>query len=786
MKSATHLLIAASLIASYSIGYSTTKEATDPAYNMSAADTHWAFVPLLKPEVPPIDTGSGNAVDAFVVRKLTEQGLNLNAPTDKRTLIRRITYDLTGLPPSYEEVQSFTKDTSTDAYQKLVDRLLDSPAYGERWGRRWLDVARYADTRGRPNFRPGNRYKYAHTYRDYVIDAFNEDKPYDQFILEQIAADQLGLGEDSKALAALGFLTLGRSLPLPKDAFIDDQIDVITRGLQGLTVTCARCHDHKFDPVPTKDYYSLHGIFNSSDIPDELPVIQRPKDERDYQAYLAEVARIQKKIDAKAEEVIEGWLQNERIHVGNFLGAYEEGKTITDDYPFAMFAGTNDISKYILRLWIEYLDTEEGRTHPVLKDWFETYAESDREAGIAHYNRLFKDALNEESEGHEAVKSFLTEPGTPLNPDLELVKVWLRTKIREPDNAGNIMKELEAVEWTHPGTPYRAHVISDAEEPKDSPVYKRGNRATPGEIVPRRFLQILSKGERKTYTNGSGRLDLALEIANPDNPLTARVFVNRVWGWHMGNEIVDTPSDFGVRTAKPIHIDLLNWLSASFIESGWSIKELHRIIALSNTYRQSSNPNPEAVEVDTENSLWHHFPKARLDFESARDTLLAVSGNLDRTLGGVQADILDPMSNRRTVYSFLDRSEPPGIFQSFDHPDPSTTSAKRFQTIVPQQALFFMNNPFTLRQAKSLANRIKREAGDKTEDRIRHYYRVAFQRDPSPGELQTGIDFINFSKPIAGLTPKNSQTETKAEELNQDWGLYAQALFLSNELIYLD
>lgn len=786
MKRNSHLRLAVSLLAVFGIGYSAMAEPANPAYDMSAADTHWAFAPLVMPEVPSIDIGSGNAVDAFIVKKLQENGLNLNRPADKRSLIRRITYNLTGLPPSYEEVQSFVADTSADAYENLVERLLASPAYGERWGRHWLDVARYADSRGRPNFRPGNRYKYAHTYRDYVINAFNEDKPYDQFILEQIAADHLDLEEDSKELAALGFLTLGRSLPLPKDAFIDDQIDVITRGLQGLTVTCARCHDHKFDPIPTNDYYSLHGIFNSSDIPGELPVIQRPKNEGDYQSYLAEVARIQKKIDSKAEEVIEGWLLNERLHAGNFLGAYEEGRTITEDYPFTMFAGINGISKYILRLWIEYLDTEEGRAHPVLKDWFETYAESDPEAGIMHYNQLFKDALNEELDGYQAVRSFLAEPGSPLNPDLDLVKVWLRTKIREPDNAGNLMKELEAIEWTHPGTPFRAHVIADGEDPKDSPVYKRGNRATPGEIVPRQFLQILSNGEREHYTNGSGRLDLARDIVNPENPLTARVFVNRVWGWHLGDEFVDTPSDFGVRTAEPVHIDLLNWLSVSFVDSGWSMKALHRMIVLSNTYRQSSTPNSAAMAADPENVLRHHFPTTRLDFESMRDTVLAVSGDLDRTLGGVQTEILDPTSNRRTVYSFLDRSEPPGVFQSFDRPDPSTTSPKRFETIVPQQALFFMNSPFILRQAELLARRIDREASDDTEDRIHQYYRVVFQRDPSPEELQTGIEFIRDSESTAGSMPQKSQTASDAEQANQGWELYAQGLLLSNELIYLD
>jgi hypothetical protein len=789
-KIASSLFVAICLAAGNDIGISSADEgAGHPAFNMAAADTHWAFIPLQKPEVPSIDVVRGNEVDAFILKRLQERGLKPNGPADKRSLIRRVTYDLTGLPPTFEEVQSFVADDSPGSYEKLVDRLLASSAHGERWARHWLDVARYADTKGRPNFRDGNRYAYAHTYRDYVIEAFNEDKPFDRFILEQMAADHLDLGEDNRDLAALGFLTLGRVFA--KDNFIDDQIDAITRGLQGLTVTCARCHDHKFDPIPTSDYYSLHGVFNSTEIPEkleELPVIRHPEKEEDYVSYLAEVARIQKRIDDRADEVIAGWLLNERLHAGNFLDSYEEAKTIPDDLSvtgeFTVFAGINHVSPRILQLWIDYLETEDGRSHPVLKDWFEKYANSDREAGIKYYNQLFTDALDEEldDERLDVAREFLTEEGSPLNPDLEVVKIWIRRKIEEPQNAGDIMKERDAVEWTHPGAPIRAHIISDVTEPKDSPIYMRGNVATPGDVVPRQFLQIISKGARKPYSIGSGRLEFAQDLTSKENPLTARVFVNRVWGWHMGQEFVNTPSDFGVRTPEPEQIDLLNWLSATFIESEWSIKALHRKIVLSNTYQQSSTPNPESLAADSENTLWHHFPKARLGFEPMRDTLLAVSGNLDRTMGGVQEDIMDPMSNRRTVYSFLDRSEPPGIFRTFDHPSPAATSPKRFETIVPQQALFLMNSPFTITQAKFLADRIEREAEDNAESRIGGYYRAVYQREATDEELQTGLEFIdNFD----ALDRERSSDPDAGEWLNE-WELYAQALLLSNELIFVD
>ncbi len=764
------------------VGHASTTQ-VDPAHNMSAADTHWAFLPLQKPELPLTEVGSGNSVDAFILAKLRERGLEHNGQADKRRLIRRVTYGLTGLPPTYEEVQTFLADESSDSYEQLVERLLASSAYGERWGRHWLDVARYADTEGRPNFRE-NRYPYSHTYRDYVIKAFNDDKPFDRFIMEQIAADQLDLGPDNSDLAALGFLTLGNSFFRRKDFIIDDQIDVITRGLQGLTVTCARCHDHKFDPIPTKDYYSLHGIFASSEVPEELPVIRRPENEADYTAYLAEIARIQNEIDEKAEELIDEWLMNERSRAGNFLGAVEQGKTISDEYDFIVFAGNNRISPEILRLWIEYLETDEGRAHPVLKDWFEKYAETDPEAGIAHYNHLFTQALDEELEGFAEVRSFLAEAGTPLNPERAEIALWLERKIRQ--DFKELYRDIEALEWTHPGTPFRAHVLADVPEPKNSAVYLRGNPKNPGEEVPRQYLEVLAREERKPFSIGSGRLELARTIASAQNPLTARVFVNRVWGWHMGKEIVNTPSDFGVRTPEPVQVDLLNWLAATFIESGWSVKALHRSIVLSNTYQQSSWPSAEAVAADPENLLWHHFPRTRLDFESMRDTLLAVTGNLDRTMGGVQQDILDATSNRRTVYSYFDRTEPPGVFHNFDHPSPDATSPRRFETIVPQQALFLMNNPFAINQAKFLADRISQEAGDDARSRIRQYYRVVFQRDPTMEEIDAATAFIARSEASGGLVATTDTPNPEGKEPLSGWDLYAQVLLMSNELMFLD
>lgn len=754
----------------------------NPAYDMAAADTHWGFVPLIKPDVPVLaDEDSTNAVDAFVLTKLHEFKLHLNRPADKRSLIRRVTYDLTGLPPAFEQVEAFVADASPDAYFRLVERLLDSPAYGERWARHWLDVARYADTKG--VFGLG-RYSFSHTYRDYVIRSFNEDKPYDQFILEQLAADQLDLGEDKAALAAMGFLTLGRTFFGRKDFIIDDQIDVVTRGLQGLTVTCARCHDHKFDPIPTTDYYSLHGIFASSRDPEELPVIRYPEDEAEYQCFLAEKQRIENEIQIKTDEVIDTFLAEERALAGGYLNAADAGKTMESEDDFKVFAGSRGLNSDMLHLWMDYLDTVAGRAHPVLKTWFDDYKKQNPEGGVAFYNEAFASAAKEDGEGYAAIRAFFQEPGTPLNPDREAVAQWIRRRIG--GKVGDLKDELQTLDWTHPGAPVRAHVLEDIDSPKNSSVYKRGDPNNLGEEVPRQYLQVLTGLNRKPFSKGSGRLELALEIVDENNPLTARVFVNRVWGWHMGKGIVDTPSDFGVRTPEPVHLDLLNWLAAAFVESDWSIKALHRLIVLSKAYQQSSSPHPEALVSDPGNKLWHHFARTRLDFESMRDTLLMVSGNLDQTMGGIPVDITDPTANRRTVYSFIDRQDMPGIFRTFDHPSPEATSPSRFETAVPQQALFLMNSPFVIEQARHLANRVKKFAGEDGEERIRWFYRLAFQREATGEEIQTGLGFMaNAGRvPDAGFNagPKNPGTQKPLGE----WELYAQVLLLSNELMFLD
>jgi mono/diheme cytochrome c family protein len=621
---------------------------------------HWSFQPVKKPDVPTVKNAAWvrTPLDAFVLARLEAKGLTPTRPADRRTLIRRVTFDLTGLPPAPEEVEAFEDDRSPDAYEKLVDRLLASPRYGERWGRHWLDVARYADTKGYV-FTDERRFPYAYTYRDYVIRAFNDDLPYDQFVTQQLAADLLPLGEDKRPLAAMGFLTLGRRFLNNAHDVIDDRMDVTVRGLQGLTVGCARCHDHKYDPIPQTDYYSLYGVFASSVEPKELPLVGQPEPTEAYANYERELK--------KREEV-----------VAKFREAHK---------------------------------TE-----------------------LASGNRKFRDELKA------------------------------------------LQKKVDAWNVTAPAAPPRAMVLNDAPVPQKPHVFKRGNPNLPGDEVPRQYLLAVAGEGRKPFAQGSGRLELARAIANPDNPLTARVLVNRVWGWHFGQGIVRTPSDFGLRGEPPTHPELLDYLAATFVENGWSIKRLHRLILLSNTYRQASDDNPALTAIDPENRLLGKMSRQRLDFESLRDALLAVAGHLDSTAGGRPVELTTaPFTSRRSVYGFIDRQNLPGVFRTFDFASPDATTPQRFTTTVPQQALFLMNSPFVIEQARLFAA-WPELTGLTEEQRIDRMIRLAYGRAADAEEIELGKRFLAAAK----------TGETGAGNRLTAWEKYAQVLLLANEFTFVD
>lgn len=646
-----------------------------------AAKKHWAFQPIKDPAVPAVADANKWAktdLDRFLLAKLEPANIAPSAPASKYVLLRRATFDLTGLPPTAAEVEAFEKDSAPDAFEKVIDRLLASPRYGERWGRYWLDVARYADTKGYV-FQEERRYGFAYTYRDWVIKALNDDLPYDQFLIHQIAADRIAKPDDTRPLAALGFLTLGRRFLNNQQEIIDDRIDLIARGTMGLTVACARCHDHKFDPVSQKDYYALYGVFASSVEPKELPLLPAdtdPKTDAEYRT-----AR------GKLEADVERYLAEKCGEVATTASALIGLPVALPPLPREALKGLLD--------------------------------RADREKSKELSNKI--DALN----------------------------------------AG-------------PLAPPRAMAMADGPL-VDPRVFKRGNAGMPGEQVPRRFISVLAGGNPAPFKQGSGRLELAKAIASKENPLTARVMVNRVWLLHFGKAIVRTPGDFGMRGDQPTHPEMLDWLASRFVEDGWSLKKLHRRIMLSAAYQQVSDDAPKSALADPENRLVWRMNRRRLDFEATRDSLLSVADRLDVALGGRPVEITaQPFPRRRTVYSFIDRQNLPGVFRTFDFASPDTTSPQRYSTTVPQQALFLMNSPFVIEQARALVAQPPFKESPARAEQVQQLYTKVLARPAEPAEVESALRFLALPSEPSGPAP-----------LNQ-WEKFAQVLLETNEFAFVD
>jgi len=636
---------------------------------------HWAFQPVKQPVVPAVKDSSWvqSPIDRFVLAKLESAGLHPNPLADKRTLIRRVTFDLTGLPPTEPEIQRFVADDSPGAFAQVVDRLLASPAYGEHWARYWLDVARYSDTKGDAPKRNDPRYPHAWTYRDYVIDAFNTDKPYSEFVLDQLAADRLVVEAENKAkarkteppadrtvLAALGFLTLGNQFDGRRDDVIADQIDVTTKAFLGLTVACARCHDHKFDPIPTKDYYSLYGVFANT--------VEPPR--------------------VTAEPTL-----------------------------FTKLPKTPELTDYLAKA------AELEKKEADLQAQFQEFRRS-RDRDPQKRRELARDE-------------------------------------------GLLQRQIGDLEMEHPGAPARANIVFDVPRPHDYPVLQRGEAQNKGDTVPRRFLECLSPDpkHRPEWNKGSGRVDLARAIADPKNPLTARVFVNRLWQQHFGAGFVSTPDDLGNMSAPPANPELLDWLAVRFVESGWSVKQLQRTIVLSSTYQQSSAANPAAVALDPDNRLLWRASLRRLGFEELYDSLLAISGTLDRTVGGKSVmPSSDTFGTRRSLYTYIDRRNPPELLTQFDFPNPDTPSGKRYETTVPQQALFLMNSPLVVETARKLTHRPDFTALQTDAARVTSLYLAIFQRPPTEPEVELGVRYIRANPAGKALEVPEPPAQKSARE----------------------
>ena len=659
----------------------------------ATAESWWAFKSVgevVPPQVQKRDWAR-TKIDSFVLAKLEEKGLQPSPQADRRTLITRASIDLTGLRPTYEEVEAFANDRSPDAFKKLIDSLLASPRYGERWGRNWMDVARYAEDN--PTSEATNPpYPFAWRYRDWVIEAVNTDVPFDRFVKLQLAADLMPNTprEDMRALGYLGAAPIYHKDQRLSEEVIytfatddwDERVDAVTRGLLGLTVACARCHDHKFDPIPTKDYYALAGVFAST-MRAERPMFE---------------------VDANVEKRYL-WIQNRLFDLrysANLLT--NEASTVENSAP--------RVAKW--KAEIESLKTE---------------MESLRE----RYPQLVK-----------SLEKYWTETPRQRPPQAPAAANAGAARRRFTSSSEPFMNAVyDAAQYVDGTDPNFTFILYRPGEARDLPVMLRGNVATPGEIAPRGFLSVLSKGDAR-FKNGSGRLELADKIFTDAAPLAARVIVNRVWGWHFGKPLVATASDFGTQGEKPTHPELLDDLAARFIANGWSLKWLHREIMLSAAYQQSSRRRPDAEQVDQSNAnLWRMNPR-RLDIESYRDSLLRASGMLDEKMYGPSEDLDSDTNMRRTVYGRVARGRLTNVLKLYDFPDATQTSPGRDLTTTPLQQLFVLNGTFIRTQAAALAKSVELESD--TAARIKALYRRILSREPTAKELDFALTYMAQSR----------------------------------------
>ena len=665
-------------------------QAVKKGIDFAAGRQFWSFVPATIKPTPATSNPAwaGNRVDSFVLKGLDDHQLKPAPAADRRTLIRRASFDLTGLPPTLDEVNTFVADSSPDAYGKLVDRLLASPRYGERWGRLWLDVARYGEdnpTSEATSKPPRN----PHVYRDWVINAINADLPYDEFIRRQLAAD-LEPNLPITEVAATGFLGLSpvyhKEPKLSAEvigAFVadewDERLDTVTRGILGLTVACARCHDHKFDPIGNADYYALAGVIASTQLVDRALV------ETDTET---------------AEQLAE----NRRI-----LTDFEQRLGYAKEQQGVVEKAKGDVAKAK-----------------------QTVAEAEAKVKELRNRKRFDG---------------------PTAPGVRDAGLWV-------DGSDPSWTTLD----------YRSGVG------RDLPIFPRGVATTNGPVIPRRFLAVLSPGDPEPFVGaGSGRLALANAIVGEAKSLTARVIVNRVWGWHFGRGLVTTPSNFGKLGDTPSHPELLDDLAARFIASGWSLKWLHREIVVSNTYQQASQ-GPEAEVArghDPENRWLGRIERRRLDVESWRDALLKVDGSLDvGRVGGRSGDLDRGEFLRRTVYGKVSRQRMADILKAFDFPDPNRHGESREQTTTPIQQLYFLNSPFLLDRADLLAsNALADTCLADPADHIRELYRSVLQRVPTDSEIERALHLVELDG---------------GPDRPDSWALLAQSLLISNEFLFVD
>jgi hypothetical protein len=641
--------------------------------DFAKARKFWSFVPVEEKPLPQTKQTdwAKERIDHFVLAAMEANGLSPSKEAGRATLLRRLTFDLTGLPPTPGEVTAFINDKSPQAYEAAAERLLNSKHFGERWARVWLDLARYTDRTASWLYSTGQ----AHLYRDWVVQALNDDMPYDQFVHRQLATDFMP-ETGSEDIAALGFLGLSpnywKELQLPSEIIKvivadewEERIDTVSRTFLGLTVACARCHHHKFDAITMQDYYALAGVFASCRIK-ERPTV----DESLYAPVRTAKAEVAKH-EAKVKEL-------------------KKKKPQPKEEIDALSAKIAELKK------------------------------------TPHFNALMAPAVTEESLSVER-KGKTAQSGTKL--------VY------------------------HP-------------RPQDLHLFVRGNPNRLGDVVPRRFLQVLSRSDEPTpFKTGSGRLELAQAITTDAHPLAARVLVNRIWLVHFGRGLVTTPSNFGQSGERPSHPELLDDLASRFIAGGWSMKKLHREIVLSATYRQSSRDDRSQAKTDPDNLWLSRMSRTRLSVEAWRDAMLAVSGELDDKIGGPSMDLTDAANNRRTIYCTIHRREMSTMLLTHDFPDPTAHSPKRVGTTTTLQGLYALNGPMMLTRSKGLATRLLIEELESDTERVSFAYQLLFAREPSKRETKLALDFVG---------------DTTGEARENTWIQYVHVLLASNEFLFVN
>ena len=840
------------------------------------AREHWSYRPVKKVKVPinKNQQWCRTPVDCFILQKTEGAGMLPSLDADKETLLRRASFDLTGLPPSPQEIEMFLADKSQQAWAKVIDRLLASPHYGERWGRHWLDTARYSDTAGANVNGTEYRYPHAWTYRDWVINAVNSDMPYDKFVTYQLAADLLPKeqqGRNGEHLAALGFITVGERFGNPND-LINERIDTVSKGMLAMTVACARCHDHMFDPISQKDYYALHGVFANITEPGVKPQIGALPPADLLSDFSKQEMAVAKEIRESYYETIGAFNQGFRLKSPLYLELLtlsrepvsESDKTV----PYFAFLRANKLDDEVARriagrvkqhddsifgslvLFSELKADEfaakapgivaqiqagvlpgrnkkpinrlvvaafKGAKPKTIKDVWQIY--DNVFAMVAPRSAVWLDGMAVNSSdvvpGVDAAMAEVLQIPFEVKPGGSLAIADFRRMMdalpnnRKRDIQGALVK-YNGLLLTHPGAPAYAMIVADKAQPQDSAVMIRGQADNRGPIVPRRFLDVLSAGGKGTpFTKGSGRLELAQCIADRNNPRTARVMVNRVWMHHFGEGLVSTPDDLGTMAENPTHPELLDYLADYFVERGWSLKQLHRLIMLSRVYQESSHilEGSDYTDKDPYNRLLWRANVRRLDFEGVRDSLLAISGQLERSIGGKPVNVTEePYSYRRSVYGYVDRGNLPELMAHFDFSKPDMANSKRTATVVPQQALFLMNSPMAVDVVRRVVNRPEFTAARDDLGKISALYRIIFQRMPKPEEYKMGLGFVKVesqdteanafaAKPMAKVGGGN-RMDARAAIKNEGfrisrralspWETYAQALIFSNEAAYVN